>query len=311
MSEYRFEKITDDNIPSLHSLAKDAFGVDFPSDYFQKKFATTWCGIKNTGYIALDESGRAVGYYGMYPCIIHDQGQDFLSAQVGDTMTHSKHRGKGLFKILATKTYALGKELGVKFVYGFPNEEAYPGVVTKLNWTQKEFMNLYKIKIPSIPLAKLAFKFKFLDLLYFRFIKFFLRNKLSNKASFKNSNIDAINGGLLRNDAYFNYKKGANKFLIEIFGVCVWIKVDGFLFVGDIERADETSYDKSIQKLMAIAKWIGVTEIIFQASPGSFMDKMLMQNYPPHQGARIGYLSFDDKIDGRNLKFTIADFDTF
>lgn len=311
MADYTFERITEDNLSSLILLAKDAFEQDFPLKYFEQKFATSWTGVKNIGYIALDEAGKTVGYYGMYPCFLLLNGKKILAAQVGDTMTHSQHRGKGLFAVLANKTYSLAKEEGIKFVFGFPNEQAYPGVVTKLNWVQKEFMHLYKVKVSTLPFAKIAFKLKWINPLFFSCINIILKKKKSNRTSFENSNIDNINGGILRDEFYFNYKKDENKFLLDILGTCVWIKIDGFLFVGDIERRDEKSYLKVLQNLKRVAKWIGATEILFQASPGSYMDRILSQQYSFQQGARIGYLSFDNKINGDQLKYTIADFDTF
>ena len=49
------------------------------------------------------------------------------SAEIGDTYTHEDYRGKGLFSILINQSREEAKDMGVKFVFGTPNNESLPG----------------------------------------------------------------------------------------------------------------------------------------------------------------------------------------
>lgn len=311
MSEYSFQRITDQNLSTLIPLALDAFGMNLSLDYLRKKFDTSWCGVKNIGYIAVDSNGIAVAYYGIFPCFIKHNGNILLAAQSGDTMTHSQHRGKGLFVTLAKMTYQLAKENGVQIVFGFPNKNSYPGFVNKLNWVHKEDMHLYKIKVTTLPLAKLAHVFKKFSPLYLGFVKLFLLKNKSIRTYFNNPNISESFGGIVRDENYFNYKTYYKKYFLEILGVSVWIKIEGYLIIGDIEKTDEEKFNKVLKKIKQLSFWIGASEILFQASPNSYLDNLLSKKYSYQKGVPIGYVSFNSNIDGSKLKFTAADFDTF
>lgn len=50
------------------------------------------------------------------------------------TVTHPEHRGKGLFKLLAQKTYECAKEEGREFVVGVANANSFPGFIKHLGF---------------------------------------------------------------------------------------------------------------------------------------------------------------------------------
>lgn len=56
-----------------------------------------------------------------------------------DTLTDARHRGRGLFPILAREVYAKCDEDGVGFVYGFPNSSSAPGFFKRLGWEKIGF----------------------------------------------------------------------------------------------------------------------------------------------------------------------------
>ena len=105
MSDYRFERVSKNNVKDLLIIYKDAFDKELNIVEFKKKQNTKEFGDSYVGFIAYDQNNTPSAFYGVYPCKIEYNGKLFLAAQSGDTMTHSKHRGKGLFTKLALETY--------------------------------------------------------------------------------------------------------------------------------------------------------------------------------------------------------------
>src|SRR4030095_10457568 len=145
--EYTFERISASRLYDIKLLYLDSFGEDVSMDFVEKKYDTSAFGVRDIGYIAYDNVGIPAAYYGVFPCRALVRGNVYLTAQSGDTMTHPNHRGKGLFVKLAKMTYELAKENGIKFVFGFPNDNSLPGFVKKLGWKCDENLNVYNIRI--------------------------------------------------------------------------------------------------------------------------------------------------------------------
>ena len=103
MHNYSIKKIEKDNFHLLIPLMKDSFGMDVNVDYF------IWKYLKNPsgdfiGFVAEDEFGEIGAYYGVIPEMFWVHGEKKTIFQSCDTMTHSNHRRRGLFKMLALHT---------------------------------------------------------------------------------------------------------------------------------------------------------------------------------------------------------------
>ena len=101
--------------------------------------------MSHIGFLAFDEDGSPVAFYGVFPCLASWEGQTMLVAQSGDTMTHPSHTRKGLFILLANMTYNLAKEKGVKLIFGFPNQNSFSGFANRLNWKFEEEMDSFSL----------------------------------------------------------------------------------------------------------------------------------------------------------------------
>ena len=134
MDQYSLVRLNDENFEDLLVIYKSAFGIDPSIDDLRKTFNTSNFVDKNVGYIAYFNEKEPAAFYGVFPCFMNINGKKTLVCQSWDTMTHANHRRKGLFIKLAKKTYDLCENLGIKLVFGFPNENSYPGFVKKLNW---------------------------------------------------------------------------------------------------------------------------------------------------------------------------------
>jgi hypothetical protein len=152
-SEYTICKLGECEFNILIPLMKDCFGMDVNIKYFEWKFKTNPAGFVE-GYYALHSSGEIAAYYGVIPELYKINGIDKVIYQSCDTMTHSKHRRKGLFQRLAIHCYNQLKEEKKNFVIGFGGGQSTPGFL-KFGWHE-----IFKMKYYFYPMP-----FKFLQVL--------------------------------------------------------------------------------------------------------------------------------------------------
>jgi GNAT superfamily N-acetyltransferase len=88
-----------------------------------------------TGYIMFaDDDGTLAGQYATVPVRMQIQGAPARASLSLDTMTHPGYRKQGIFVALAKAVYAETARQGVRLVYGFPNDNSFPGFVKHLDF---------------------------------------------------------------------------------------------------------------------------------------------------------------------------------
>lgn len=308
---YLFKRLSPELYPDLIYISKSAFGFDPGVNYYIDKNRTEKFGPSNLGYIAYSNQGEPAAFYGVYSQPLIIDGKKLLAAQSGDTMTHKNHTGKGLFIQLAKMTYQLATENSISFIFGFPNNNSYPGFVKKLAWNCPYKLHDYRIKVLTLPICKAVKKIAILKPFY-NIYKSFIFNLFSRRGKlFQSSVLEKGVGGLERNCDFLDYKIKGGAILREIEKCSILIKTDGFLFLGDIERNENIDYSILIKKLKRMCFWAGIDIIIFQASPGVFLDKKLSVFLKNTDAYYMGYLNLDNKFDPESFKFVFADIDTF
>ena len=309
---YTFSKLTSENQKDLIPIYLDAFGIEVSEEFLRSKQGTSFSGFEHVGFIAYDEQQQAAAFYGVYPCQVDYQGKKYLVAQSGDTMTHSKHVGKGLFTQLAQKTYDYCKENGFHLVFGFPNENSFPGFVKRLGWAHFDDMIPYLIRVKCIPWIRLKNTFHLPQSIHERWCRFNLK-KLTKGSPFKSSCLASETPAVEHSTAFFNYKTYAENYLINIHGINVWLKFDDtFLFIGDIEKCNETDFKMTIQALKKIAFKMGLPHLRFQTSSNTWGESMFKKfGHPMQVNYPVGGINFSGEIPMEKLKFTGADNDTF
>jgi hypothetical protein len=227
-------------------------------------------------------------------------------------MTHPNHQGKGLFTKLAKLTYDLAKEEGIEFIFGFPNKNSYPGFIKKLNWVHYNDIVNYKIKIRTFPLDKFAKKIKLFNFFYEKIINIWL-SKYQVNFILKNSlnSQNEKNGCLVHDKDFYNYKTYYKTYTIEVGNKIAVIKIDGRLWVGDIEICDELEFYKFDSDLKKIAKKIGCSSIVYSVFKNSKYDLLLSSNYSSSSENPVGYLNLSRKINPDVFAYQALDFDTF
>lgn len=322
--EYRFVRISAENLDDFSALTKNAFGIASTLEERKSLFDTAAWGKENIGFLAYHAAtGEVAGFYGIFPCFVEYDGRRYLAAQSGSTMTHSNHRRKGLFYQLGKKTFELARDEGINFVYGFPNVNSYPGLM-KLGWTHDGNMKSYHLFVPTLPIGLLARRFAFFRPLFDRWFQFVAGFWRTASRPFPSSAIEPKRGALHRDEALLNYKRDSdNRFMIEIGGRSVWInQQSGSVGLGDVElpataadgKDDEErrAFKKAMRTLKLICFLSGAVHLRTYVSPDCRLDRLLTENgYRARKGLANCYLNLNSDLPLADFKYVYADFDTF
>jgi GNAT superfamily N-acetyltransferase len=143
---YKISQIGISDFDVLIPLMKDCFGLDVNTDLFNWKYKQNPSG-EFVGFIATSEAGEVGAYYGVIPETYMVEGKQKLIYQSCDTMTHSAHRRKGLFQLLANHCYDYLRQQDKFFIIGFGGAMSLPGFI-KFGW--KEVTAVQQVFYPRL-----------------------------------------------------------------------------------------------------------------------------------------------------------------
>ncbi|MBQ4821775.1 GNAT family N-acetyltransferase [Aquimarina sp. MMG016] len=309
--DYQIIALSRENIKDLKYLYKAVFNNDVSLDFIHKKFDTTYLGKSYFGHLAYD-NGNPIAFHGAIPMLMEFEGKKELAAQYGDAMTLANYTGKGLFTKLGKLTDTQLKEAGIRFVWGFPNQNSEYGYLNKLDWLYQERMCGFSIKTSGLPIEKLSRVSKISNKLYQKHITDVF-NPYKTQASingsvFKNNHVVST----VRDQNYYDYKAFGDNFTIELHNSLFWLKVKNGILIGDIEITNEEDFDKALDLLKKIASKNGIGYITFQSSPNTLISSLL-EKRTDHQFQSwvVGYKNFNSDFPLEKLKLTFGDLDTF
>ena len=309
--EYVVTRLNKDNLADVALLHKEVYGKSAPPDYFPKKYDTAYTGVENAGYLAYNMDMIPVAFYGVIPCFIHYEDKMMLAAQSADTMTHPKHRYKGMFVDLSNITFELCRELGILLIFGFPNQNSYHGAINKLGWKMTGAMNFFTIPVKCLPLESLSKRSGILKKLYNRYIHFILRKKLLPDLGVANSVIADGFAGINRSESFLKYKKYSPSKVIVMGDAKIWVSTKYGLMIGDIEGINKINFSIVIDKLKKMAKKLGVRQIQFHCSPGTSLHDLFAENHKASPSFPMFFQDFGSAIPPERVRFTFADIDIF
>ena len=145
-STYQVKQIGIKDVDLLIPLMKDSFGLDVNTAFFNWKYKENPSG-EFIGFVAVSESGEIGAYYGVIPETYVVEGQQKLVYQSCDTMTHSAHRRRGLFQLLANHCYDYLRGQGKLFVVGYGGKMSLPGFL-KFGW--REVTTVQQVIYPAL-----------------------------------------------------------------------------------------------------------------------------------------------------------------
>jgi hypothetical protein len=311
MNDYTFKRLTKDLIIDLYWLFKASSKSLTSYKKFEKKYNTDFAGLSYIGYLAYDTNNKPAAFYGVLPLRALIGDRKILIAQSADTLTHPAHRRKGLFIKLALMTYDLSKEEGMHFLFGIPNENSYPGFVKNLNWIHAGNLQKFEFKIFMLPFSQIFRKSEILNSFYQLWVSFILLLFPKGDTDLLKPNVSTPYFGIDRSRSFFLYKNYDKKHIIKVLGKSVWLKFEGTLKIGEIEKLSIEELTRIIGRLKIIAFFTGINKIQYQCSKNSGLFPVFTSIKKAEEALPIIFLNLSHKVIAENLVLSFADFDTF
>ena len=302
-NEYPVAMLSKDNLDDLDLLYREVYDATRPNGYFIKKYDTVYTGVEYVGFIAYDKENHPIAYFGVIPCFIQSGKEILLAAQAADAMTHPQYRHIGMFIKLSMMTFERCRELGIRLIFGFPNQNSYPVMIKHLGWTETGKISRFTIPTGTIWTwisSKISKKHPGEVL-----------NKLVLRAPFlKNSAIEEGFSGVYRNEAYMRYKTYTNSYVINMNSASLWIKAGDEMTIGDIIFKENNSKD-FFEEIKTLARKLKLPKISFQVSEGCNLYDLFASHYNPLQSFPVLFKDFGSGLHLNKIKFTFADIDIF
>jgi hypothetical protein len=309
-TKYRFERISEDRIRDIVPVFNALFRKKFTEKYLRKKYNTAYCGLSHVCYMAYDEEGKAVAFYGSLPYRFLYKDREIHIVEACDSLTLPEHQKKGLHFQLANLSYEFMRQHQVLFVFALHSATTFQHT-KRLQWESLEHLHRYHIRPLTLPLNKLLFRMPSLHRNYTRWVKKSWKKYISEEGWFENPLHTEGFLSVRYSPEFFQYKQAGGSFLLEICGKKIWVKIEGALLVGAVEYCDLTTFKAMLLQLKHLCRRVGISEILFQISPGTHLDEMLSTFYPALQSWLVGYLNFSSDIPFDALKFNYGDLDSF
>jgi len=308
--EFTVERLTKEGLKDVESLYGEVYGRPASKDYFTIKYNSGYTGHEYLGFIAYNKDRIPVAYYGVIPCFLQCGGKKIIAAQSADTMTHPKFRYKGMFVELSNITFDLCRQVGIRLIFGFPNQNSYHGAVHKLGWKMTDTMECFIIPVNTFPVARLSSKTKPTRLLYESYRQWIIGKYKSSERVIPNSVINDGFCGLRRNIDYEQTKNYHHREVLKLEGGSAWCKISNELTIGDLNIV-QCEFESLINQLKTIASKLGIRQIQFHTSPGTSLHALFGSKYQAVPSYPVLFQQFDEEVNISNIKFTLADIDIF
>jgi hypothetical protein len=309
--EYSIKRISKELIPDVAKLHEAVYGKPAGPDHFPRKFDTGYTGVEYVGFIAHNNDGIPVAYYGVLPCFIQEGEKTILAAQSADTMTHPQHRYKDMFVELSKMTFELCRELGILLIFGFPNQNSYHGAVKRLGWKMTGSMCCFSIPVKSLPLESLTARSRIFRSFYDRYSgSIWNKIKLAQQGIANSVLADGF-AGVVRSNEYLQYKDFSATRIIKVADAKIWISNRPGMLIGDMEGITEKNFADVMLRLKKIAKKLGKRKIQFHICPGTSLHKLFAAAYEEAPSYPVLFQDFGSTIAPEQIKFSFADIDIF
>lgn len=308
--EYYIRRLDGDNIRDLALLHSEVYGTPIDEAYFRKKYDTAYTGIKHISFLAYNKTNLPIAFYGVIPCFLKYKNEQILAAQSADTMTHPYHRFKGMFVELSHITFDLCRQVGIRIVFGFPNQNSYHGAITKLGWKETGSMSCFTIRVKTLPLESISKKLG-LFRLYHAATDRLIKKNLAGSDGILNSVIRDGFAGVDRSPLYLSWKNYSSTSVLKLDNSLVWISKRSGLIIGDMDIADEEKFVETIRALKKLAGKSGIKYLQFHCSQGTGLHQLFSSVAEVSGSFPVLFQDFGSPIPLEKIKFTFADIDIF
>jgi hypothetical protein len=234
------------------------------------------------------------------------------AGQMVDVATGSAHRGRGLFVRLAEMAREVCETAGVSFLFGFPNEAAYPIWMNKLGYQHIHDLVEHRLQVRTIWGERVASRVDALRPLYDRRVERTLNAYAAADPALENSLMREGFAGIDRNEAFFAYKSSfTGSRVVAVDGGRAWLNVRHGLLVGDLEASSDADLARTTRALQRLTRRLGVHQILFQASKDTRFSASLANQFRAGPGMPVIYRNLNSQIPSERLRYTFGDFDNF
>ena len=312
-TSYRLAVLRGTDLASLLPLFHDAFGAGaFSADWLRRKYACEQDGVVGFSCVAFTESEEAAGSVGVLPWPVRFGDRVETAGQMVDVATGSAHRGRGLFVRLAELAREVCDAAGVGFLFGFPNEAAYPIWMNKLGYQHIDDLVEYRLPVRTLWAERVARRAAPLLPLYERHVRRTLEARAPADPVLENSLLRDGFAGIDRDAAFHAYKSSfAGGRVVTLDGGRVWLNVRHGLLVGDLEASSEADLDRTARSLERLARRLGVHQVLFEASKDTRFSTGLAKRFRTRPGLPVIHRDIRSQIPIEKLRFTFGDLDNF
>ena len=107
---YLIRQLTDNDFENLYVLHTSVYGKNIDKQHYKLKYATFYCALRNTGFIAFDNK-KPIGFLGMIPCYFNLDEKKILASSYCDAITHPDYQSRGVFRDLMELVFETAKAL--------------------------------------------------------------------------------------------------------------------------------------------------------------------------------------------------------
>lgn len=294
MNNYRFARLSTSNLKDLYTLFTAVYNKACPPSYFERKYDTAYTGAHDIGYLAY-LGNVPVAYYGVIPTILSIRQQKVLAAQSCDTMTHPAHQKKGLFVKLARQTFELARQEGIQLIFGFPNQNSYPGFIKHLGFTHADTMHRHTIRFSNTPIKMLLRKLGF-------------AGGRQSAEHLANILLQEGHDGVIYDKAYMTYKRYNSNTVIGTPEQRFWVNLSKGGWIGALAPLYTEQFSQTLRNLENLTK---ASSITFMISPGTGLDSTLSKTRKAEKGFAVIIKNLSGKYETNRLKFQFSDIDIF
>lgn len=302
-------RLSDDRIPHVQALAKNALKRKIPMDYLRHKYRTKgYAGheyVCTLGYF----QGKPVGFYGAVPLIFTDGNDSFLGIQICDSYTHSDFQRQGIYGKLATASYELMKEAGARFGISF-HSEVTENANKKFGWTSPFNMSRFHLQTGAkFNRLRVLSKFDFLSDRRKNLISSAL-SKYTQSVVFPTYEDDRLR--VRYDEQYCAYKNQVgNNRIIEVEGCSLWLRFFYVLQVGAIHGLTQENVGVVLEALKTIGRKVGSPEVVIHSSERAEDFEILKQRLAPKPSFPMGFRAFEENVDFSRYVPNVIELDSF
>jgi N-acetylglutamate synthase-like GNAT family acetyltransferase len=295
MGNYTIVKLNKANINCLYILYKAVYSKKQSMHYYEKKYALTILNEGAVGFFMLDKNDP-IAFFGIIPTRLSIQSNIILAGQMVDLMVLPKYRFQGLYTELVLYAMDSLKNTSISLLYVFPNQNSFPGLIQKLNFTHLETMNCYTFNTQHSFIKKIKTK-----LLNF--------NNEPKVINFKNSLLEYGYDAVIYDKEYLEYKAYNPNYFIKDNDDTLWLNKSNITWLGAINVSDKkTTFYNAIKTMQESKK---LTTLTYLVSPNNPIDDSLSLVLKPTPAFPIVIKQLGKNHDLNKLKFQFSDVDIF